>query len=887
MSTQQAPATQIALDSVTPMLRQYLETKAQHTDAILFFRLGDFYEMFFEDAVVASQVLGITLTSRSSKTEERVPMCGFPFHAARGYVAKLIAQGYKVAICEQVEDPATAKNIVKREVTQVITPGMVLDDDILDARADHFLAAVAPHDDGFGLAFLDVSTGEFRVAQVADRRLLLDELGRAGPREVIVPPGTDLEEEIRTFCPGAFVHAHEAEAFEVRRGAERLCRQLQVASLDGFGIAHLPAATAAAGAALAYLSETQRQADACHVDRIQLFHPEGHLVLDEATRNNLELARTLQGAKKKGSLLGLLDKTLTAMGGRVLSRWLLYPLLDLREIGRRQDAVEELVGSGVLRDDLGLLLREIGDLERLLGRLSLRAGNARDCRGLGQSLERLPSLRSRFEGCNAELLRSLGPDLAGLEELADQLSRAIADEPPITTREGGMFRVGWDPELDELIELSVSGKEYLARLEARERERTGISSLKVRFNKVFGYFIEITRSNLHLVPADYVRKQTTVNAERFITDDLKKYEEKVLTAEERRIEKEAALFETLRERILDRAAAIKRAAAAIATGDALLSLAKVATDFDYVRPVVDDSDTIEIVEGRHPVVERSLSGEAFVPNDVNLDRESRQVVVITGPNMAGKSTVLRQTALIALLAQAGSFVPATRARVGLVDRIFCRVGASDNLARGQSTFMVEMVETAAILHGATSRSLVVLDEIGRGTSTFDGLSIAWAVAEHLHDKVGARTLFATHYHELTELARERPRVKNATVAVTEQGGRVIFLRKLIPGGASRSYGIEVAKLAGVPAEVLVRARDILANLEKNELDPEGRAVFAASGRSRRAMPDQLGLFAPKPPSLAPGAQQVIDKLKALSVDQTTPLQALVLLAEWKEILEAK
>jgi len=884
MSTEpaNAPDPQVAFDGVTPLMRQYLETKAQYKDAILFFRLGDFYEMFFEDAVIASQALGIVLTSRS-KGDNPVPMCGFPYHAARGYVAKLIEQGYKVAICEQVEDPATAKNLVRREVTQLVTPGMVLDEQILDAHADHFLAAVVPIDERLGFAFLDASTGEFRAAEVGDRKLLFDELGRAAPREVILPPGTDLEEPIRAAVGGAFVHVHPDEtAFDPRRADERLRRQLGVASLDGFGLSQRPAATAAAGAALAYLAETQRGGSAAHVDRITVFHPEGHLVLDEATVTNLEIARTLHGGKRKGSLLGLLDKTLTPMGGRTLARWILYPLLDLDAIRERHDAVEELTGRGVLREELAGLLKELSDLERVLGRLSLRAGNARDLRALGHSLRRLPALREQLDTCKAQLLRGLVPDLTGLDDLAAALERAIADDPPATIKEGGMFRTGWDAALDELIELSSSGKEYLARLEARERERTGIASLKVRFNKVFGYFIEVTRSNLHLVPADYVRKQTTVNAERFVTEDLKTYEEKVLTAEDKRIALELGLYEAMRTRVLDHAGAIKRAAAAIATVDTLLSLAKVAADWGYVRPEVDESDVIEIVEGRHPVVERSLAGESFVPNDVKLDRETRQVVVITGPNMAGKSTVLRQTALIALLAQAGAFVPAARARIGVVDRIFCRVGASDNLARGQSTFMVEMVETAAILHGATERSLVVLDEIGRGTSTFDGLSIAWAVAEHLHDRVGARTLFATHYHELVELAREKPRVANATVAVSEQGGRVIFLRKLVAGGASRSYGIEVARLAGLPAEVLSRAREILGNLEKNELDPEGRAVFAGKGRARKAAPDQLSLFAPRPQKPAPEVAALLEQLRAVEIDRITPLQALVLLSELRE-----
>ncbi len=893
MTTMLSSSSPGAFESATPMMRQYLQTKAQVPDAILFFRLGDFYEMFYEDAVTASQVLEITLTSRSKAGDERVPMCGFPYHALNGYVAKMVAQGHKVAICDQVEaSSGGGKAIVRREITRIVTPGMVLDDELLEARADHFLAAIVPLGGAFGLALLDASTGEFRAAQLTSLSFLLTELARAAPREVILPPESALLAELRASCPDVLVQEHEDPTiFELARAERRLCAQLHASSLEGYGLSGLPAAIAAGGAALAYLDETQRGAGARHVDRVQVYFPEGHLVLDEATRANLELTRTLQGGKKKGSLLGLIDRTATAMGGRTLARWLSYPLLDLEAIHRRHDAVEELAGRGVLREELGSILRAMGDLERLLGRLSLGAGTARECRGLADSLGRLPALREQLGGCGAAILVELLAPLSLHDELASELDRALEGEPPATTREGGMFRKGWDPELDELLELSASGKEILARLEADERKRTGIGSLKIRYNRVFGYFLEVTKANLQLVPSHYVRKQTTANAERFTTEELQTLEEKVLHADERRLERESVLFEELRERILGHAATIKSAATAIAVADSLLSLARVAAELGYVRPDVDDGELLEIVEGRHPVVERALEGEAFVPNDIRLDRSSHQVIVITGPNMAGKSTVLRQTALIALLAQAGSFVPARRARIGLVDRIFCRVGASDNLARGQSTFMVEMVETAAILHGATPRSLVVLDEIGRGTSTFDGLSIAWAVAEHLHDQVGARTLFATHYHELVELARERPRVRNATIAVTEQEGRVVFLRKLVEGGASRSYGIEVARLAGVPPEVLSRAREILLNLEKNELDPEGRAVFAGKGRGRRPpRVDQLGLFEARPPVAAPApppdpkAAEVVEKLRALDVDQTTPIEALTLLAALKSQL---
>jgi DNA mismatch repair protein MutS len=871
-----------AIEAATPMVRQYLEIKARYPEAILLFRLGDFYEMFFDDARRASEILEITLTSRA-KGDDRIPMCGVPYHSARGYIARLVETGLSVAVCDQVEEPGPGKALVRREVTRVITPGMVLDEGLLEARADHFLAAVAPGEGGLGLALLDASTGEFRCAQVAGENVLVEELGRAAPREVIVPKTLEAEPLAalaEKALPGVAVHAWDETAFEFRRAEAALLRQLGVRTLDGFGLGGMRAAVAAAGAALAYLAETQK-GTAAHVDRIAVFHPEGHLVLDEATRTNLEIFRTIMGGKKKGSLLGILDRSVTAPGGRTLSRWLSYPLLDVAEIRRRHDAVGELAGRGVLRSELTDALREVQDLERLLGKLSLGAGNARDLRALGTSLSRLPAVAALLATAEAPLLAGLAPELGGLEDLAAELLAAVVDEPPAVTGEGGMFRRGYRPELDELLDLAASGKDFLGRLESRERERTGINSLKVRYNKVFGYYLEVTKPNLHLVPADYVRKQTTANAERFITEDLKTYEEKILGAEEKRIELEKRLFEELRGKVVACASAVRRAASAIGTADALLSFARTAAEYGYVRPEVDEGDVLELVEARHPVVERNLSGEAFVPNDVRLDREKAQVVVITGPNMSGKSTVLRQTALAVLLAQAGSFVPARSARIGLVDRIFCRVGASDNLARGQSTFMVEMVETAAILNGATERSLVILDEIGRGTSTFDGLSIAWAVAEHLHDRIGARTLFATHYHELVELAREKPRVKNCTVAVAEQGGKVIFLRKLVAGGASRSYGIEVAKLAGLPPEVLARAREILRALEANELDPEGRAVFARKGKGRRAPAvDQLGLFAPRPPpgpSVAPEALAVIEELKAVQVERTTPLEALALL----------
>ncbi|MGI5864073.1 MAG: DNA mismatch repair protein MutS [Myxococcales bacterium] len=865
------------------MMRQYLEVKGQHPDSVLMFRLGDFYEMFFEDALRAAEILQITLTSRA-KGDERIPMCGVPYHAAKGYVAKLVAAGLKVAICDQVEEPGKGNQIVRREVTRVVTPGMIVDDEQLDARANNFLCAVAFGAEGGGLGLLDASTGEFFAAELGSDAALFEEIARTGAREILVPQSLASGERAAALsraCPESVVNPYADEAFEAARAEAFLNSHFATRGLDGFGLGGMPRAIAAAGAALRYLKETQRS-EASHVDRISLHNVAAAMVLDEATRANLEILRTLRDGKRKGSLLGLLDRSVTAMGGRRLARWLSYPLLDLEEIGRRLDAVGELCERAVLREELSALLRDIADLERLTARLSLGQGNARDLRALANSLLRLPEVAAKLDSCRSALLRGLAAPLRGLTELGALLDRAVALEPPATLKEGGLIRERYDAELDRLVEIATRGKDFLLKLETDERARTGIGSLKVRYNRVFGYYIEVTKANLHLVPADYVRKQTTAGGERFVTEALKKFEEQVLSAEERRYGLEYQLFEKLRGEVVEQAVALRSAADAVASADALQAFARVACAYGYVRPVVDDSGIIDIVEGRHPVVERMLAGEAFVPNDIQLDRTSQQVLVITGPNMAGKSTAMRQVALIVLMAQAGCFVPARRARIGRVDRIFTRVGAADNLARGQSTFMVEMTETSSILHNATGRSLVVLDEIGRGTSTFDGLSIAWAVAEHLHDKVGARTLFATHYHELVDLAREKPRVKNLTVAVKEWEGRVVFLRKLVAGGASRSYGIEVARLAGLPAEVVARARQILANLERQELDEAGRPTLTRAKKTREA-PAQLGLFRTKeePAPYAP----LLEELRKVDLDRTTPLEALNFLASLKSRLK--
>jgi DNA mismatch repair protein MutS len=875
----------------TPMMRQYLELKERYPDTILFFRLGDFYEMFFEDAVTASRVLQITLTARA-KGDEKVPMCGVPWHAARGHVARLLAAGLKVAICDQVETPS-AGTLVKRDVTRVITPGTVFDDQTIEPGETVCLAAVTFGEAGVGLALLETTTGQLRCGELDSDARLVDELRRAGARELLFPRAAPLE-RVRAVAAAAGAPFALRDDAEFERGEARLKRHLGVPSLDGYGVAGLKLGLGAAAAALAYLAETQR-APASHVDRLSRLATEGVLLIDEATRANLEIERSLQGGKKAGTLLAQLDRTATAPGARLLAEWLRYPLCEVAPIQARLDAVEELFGSAVARGDLGQALRPVADVERLVSRLTMRQGNARDLRALCGALLALPALAALLEARTAPLLKAAGAGLRGLEPLAAALDAAVALEPPATLTEGGLIRRGHSAELDELITISEDGKGWIARLEAEEKARTGIASLKVRYNKVFGYFIEVTKANLHAVPADYQRRQTTVGGERYVTEALKGFEEKVLTAEERRGALEQQLFEALRLQVVAEGARLRTAAQAVALADVLRSLAEVAAEKGYCRPEVDDSETLELTDARHPVVEAMLPADSggFVPNDVAVSSSGEaasarhgSLLVITGPNMSGKSTIMRQAALATLLAQVGSFVPARRARVGLADRIFTRVGASDDLARGRSTFMVEMTETAAILHNATRRSLVILDEIGRGTSTFDGVSLAWAVAEHLHDRLGCRTLFATHYHELQELSRERPRVKNVSISVREVGDQVVFLRKLVAGGASRSYGIEVARLAGLPAEVLARAREVLKNLEAMELDEAGHPQLArgrpAKGRGVAAgAGSQLGLFQAAPD---PALTALRAELAALDMDSLRPLDALNLLAGWKKKL---
>jgi DNA mismatch repair protein MutS len=864
-------------------MRQYLEIKADYEDAILFFRLGDFYEMFMDDAVVAARILGIALTSRNKGEEDAVPLCGVPYHSSQGYIAKLISHGYKVAICEQIEDPKQAKGIVKREVVRVVTPGLVTDAESLEPKENNYLLAVSNTENGYGVAHIDITTGEFRVTQVDLPDQVASEVTSLAPRELLFADnesGRQLSEQLRPLVSEAMCNYLPDWVYEADHVQQLLLDFFDIASLQACGCADLPAAQLAAGATLYYLHQTQKT-ELHHIRRLQTYHTRSFMVLDETTRRNLELTATLANGKKRGSLLGVMDRTVTAMGGRTLRHWIQYPLVDEEKIIRRQDAVAELLEDSLKRLDLSDALDGVYDLERLSSRISMASANAKDLVALRQSLSRLPQIDSLLADLEAPLLAELRSKIDQLPELVELFARALVDDPPFVLRDGGLIRDGFNDELDELRTIRRDGKGWIAGLEQQERERTGIPTLKVKYNRVFGYFIEVTLRNLDRVPEDYQRKQTLTNAERFITPVLKEHETKVLGAEERMVELEYTLFQQLRTQAAAEGPRIQQTAEALATLDSLMALADLAHARNYVRPQIDDSDILQIDGGRHPVVETMPLKEAFVPNDVSMDNQTRQLLIITGPNMAGKSTFMRQVALIALMAQMGGFVPADRAHIGVLDRIFTRVGASDNLAGGESTFMVEMNETANILQHATRRSLIVLDEIGRGTSTFDGVSIAWAVAEYLHDHeaVAAKTLFATHYHELTDLALTRERVQNCNVAVKEWNDRIIFLRKIVSGSASRSYGIQVGRLAGLPEEVISRAKEILCNLEAGEyVDSDTPRLGKGKKQPLKEPTAQLSLFS------APRESDLRARLEAVDVSSLTPLEALNLLDELKKML---
>ncbi|MBI2932688.1 MAG: DNA mismatch repair protein MutS [Planctomycetes bacterium] len=841
----------------TPLMEQYAAIKRQHPGEILLFRLGDFYEMFYDDAKTASTILGIVLTSRS-KGDDRVPMCGIPYHSSQSYIGRLLKAGHRVAICEQTQDPEEADGLVDRAVVRVITPGTLVEEPILDEKRNNYLAAVTR--DG-GLAWVDTSTGRFLLEDVAPAHLL-DELARLSPAETLVAGEGDVE-RIRAASGGIVTTWHEW-AFEPGASRRDLAAHFEVANLAGFGCEELGPAVGAAGAILAYLKETQR-GPLKHIVRLEKHTAAGRLFLDRQTQSALELTETQRAGERAGSLLWVLDRTMTPMGARLLRDWVTGPLADAAAIRARQDEVAAFVEHRFRRIDLQAALKPICDIERVLARVGAGRAHPRDLVGLRQSVAALPKL--------AEVS---GRRFADHSALGDVLARAIVDEPPHLLTEGGIIRKGFDEELDKLRSISYDGKAWLAAFEKREAERTGIGSLKVGYHRVFGYFIEVTNVHREKIPTDYVRKQTLKDAERFITPELKDYETQVLNADERARKLEQELFRRVRDRVAEHIAPLQETARAVAELDALASLAQVAEEHDYVRPVVDESNVLEVRDGRHPVLER-LKQEKFVPNDVGVGGDAR-VLLITGPNMAGKSTYIRQAALIALLAQMGSFVPAKSARVGRVDRIFTRVGASDELTRNASTFMVEMNETANILNHATARSLVILDEIGRGTSTFDGLSIAWAVTEHLHDRIGARTLFATHYHELTELGRVLPGVKNLHVEVKEWGESVVFLHRIVEGPTDKSYGIHVARLAGIPREVVERAKVILAGLEALTLDEKDRPRMARKPRAGEM--EQLSLFADMVRARPAGKPSpVVAELARLDPHQMTPIEALAKLAE--------
>ena len=877
------------MEQLTPMMQQYMETKNQYKDCILFYRLGDFYEMFFDDALCVTKELEITLTGKSCGLKERAPMCGVPFHSAEGYINRLVEKGYKVAICEQVEDPKQAKGLVKREVTRIVTPGTNCFTSSLDETRNNYLMGIFAMERNFGISVVDVTTGDYLLTEVDNLGKLLDEINKYMPAEIICNDSfyicgadlTDLSERL-----GIAISALEPRYFEEETCRRSLCRHFHVNSLEGLGLQEYSLGLLAAGCVMQYLEETQK-CSLAHISRLQPYHTGKYMLLDRNTRRNLELVETLREKQKRGSLLWVLDKTKTAMGARKLRSCIEQPLIDEQQILARYDAIEELNADVITREELREYLNPVYDLERLLSKISYKTVNPRDMIALESSLEMLPHIRFLCGNFQAELFQKLVQQLDPLEDIYRLIHDAIEEEPPISLREGGIFKSGYHEEIDRLRNAKTEGKDWLADLEARERENTGIKNLRIKYNKIFGYYLEVTKSFINQVPDNWIRKQTLTNAERYTTSELKEMEDVILGAEDRLYQLEYAVFCELRDKIFEQMKRIQETAAVIATIDMLASLAYVAEHNHFVRPCLNHEGIVSIKEGRHPVIEKMMEHDMFIANDTFLDEDTHRVVIITGPNMAGKSTYMRQTALIVLLAQIGSFVPAESADISLVDRIFTRVGASDDLASGQSTFMVEMTEVANILHNATKNSLIILDEIGRGTSTFDGLSIAWSVVEHIVDKnkIGAKTLFATHYHELTELEGKLDGVQNYCIAVKEDGENIVFLRKIVKGGADRSYGIHVARLAGVPDEVLTRAREIADHMESQDGEKAfAPPEFSTAAESVPGTMTQLSIFDTM------GSNQTDDilfELRDINLANVTPIDAMNLVYKWQNQLKER
>ncbi len=866
---------------LSPMMQQYMATKEAYPDCILFYRLGDFYEMFFDDALTASRELELTLTGKECGMEERAPMCGVPWHSSEVYVDKLVEKGYKVAIAEQLEDPKLAKGLVKRDVIRIVTPGTNVSATALEESRNNYLCCAVAMDKSYGLATSDLSTGEFLVTELDSPAALIDEISKFAPSEIICNDAlfiSGIRTEELTGRSGRALTARPAASFAEWEGEKLLMAQFKAGSAEALGLKDFPAGRCAAGGLLDYLQETQKTSLG-HITELKVYRPGNFMLIDSSTRRNLELVETLREKQKKGSLLGVLDRTRTAMGARRLRSMIEQPLLDRKEILARQEAIEALNASVADREELREYLGPIYDLERLIGRVAFGSANPRDMLALKTSLQMLPAVKQVLSSFKTPLLRAIDQDCDPMADVAALLEASIAEDPPLTIREGGILKAGYSEENDRLHLAATEGKNWLLELEQRERERTGIKTLKVKYNRVFGYAIEITNSFKDQVPADYIRKQTLVGGERYITQELKELEDTILGAEEKSFALQYELFCQIREKVAGETLRLKRTAQAVAYLDVLVSLALVADRNRYVRPAINEKGLIDIKGGRHPVVEQLLKDDMFVANDTLLDGADHRVAIITGPNMAGKSTYMRQTALIVLMAQIGSFGPADSADIGLVDRIFTRAGASDDLAAGQSTFMVEMTEVANILRNATKRSLIVLDEIGRGTSTFDGLAIAWSVVEHVADArlLGAKTLFATHYHELTELEGSLKGVHNYCVAVKEQGESILFLRKIIPGGADKSYGIQVARLAGVPENVLKRAAELVEELADADISRRAEEIAQAGGRPGRARavkrPDevdlgQMSLFA------AVSDDDILTELKEMSLEAMSPIEAL-------------